>query len=76
MSPFEFLTSMSQLPFIMRTYAHYPRILLSLITLLTSVMCNFSAEVISIGLSANHLSIATGQPSSVMMSGGSVHIPA
>jgi len=36
---------------------------------------SFSAERTSIGLNANQMSIATGQPSLVMMSSGSTHVP-
>ena len=44
----------------------------SVITLLTTTASIFSAEPISIGLDANQMSIATGQPSLVMMSSGSI----
>ncbi|MFM2167369.1 MAG: hypothetical protein RIS79_1740, partial [Verrucomicrobiota bacterium] len=44
-----------------------------LITLLTTAA--FSAEPTSIGLNANQMSIATGQPSLVLMSSGSTHVP-
>lgn len=47
----------------------------SVIILLTITASIFSAEPISIGLNANQMSIATGQPSLVMMSSGSTHIP-
>jgi hypothetical protein len=46
-----------------------------IITLLTTAACSFSAEPNSIGLNANQMSIATGQPSLVLMSSGSTHIP-
>jgi hypothetical protein len=46
-----------------------------LITLLTTAACSLSAEPTSIGLNANQMSIATGQPSLVLMSSGSTHIP-
>jgi hypothetical protein len=42
-----------------------------LITLLTTAA--FSTEPTSIGLNANQMSIATGQPSLVLMSSGSTH---
>ena len=46
-----------------------------LITLLTAAACSVSAEPTSIGLNANQMSIATGQPSLVLMSSGSTYIP-
>jgi hypothetical protein len=44
-----------------------------LITLLTTAA--FSTEPTSIGLNANQMFIATGQPSLVLMSSGSTHVP-
>ena len=52
-----------------------PQLCHILITLLTTTACSFSAEAPSIGLNANQMSIATGQPSLVLMSSGSTHIP-
>jgi len=46
-----------------------------LFILLTSAVISFSAEATSIGLNANQMSIATGQPSLVLMSSGSTHVP-
>lgn len=58
------------------------RILLPSLALLASVVASFGAdspgskkEEASICLGANDLSIATGQPSLVLMSNGSVHVP-
>ena len=48
--------------------------LLSSIALLASAVSGFGAGT-PISLTANNLSIATGQPSLVLMSSGSVHIP-
>lgn len=48
---------------------------LSLIPLLASAVSSFSSEPASIGLNANQLSIATGQPSLVLMTSGATHIP-
>lgn len=53
----------------MRTFATL------LATLLASAVISFGANAISLTLSANQMSIATGQPSLVLMSSGSVHIP-
>ena len=53
----------------MRTFATL------LVTLLASAVISFGADAISLTLSANQMSIATGQPSLVLMSSGSVHIP-
>jgi len=50
------------------------RIILPSIVLLASAVSGFSAGT-PISLTANNLSIATGQPSLVLMSSGSVHIP-
>lgn len=50
------------------------RIILSSIVLLASAVSGFGAGT-PISLTANNLSIATGQPSLVLMSSGSVHIP-
>ena len=46
-----------------------------LITFFTIATSIFSAEPTTIGLNANQMSIATGQPSLVLMSSGSTHIP-
>lgn len=46
----------------------------SAISLFTTAAISFSAEPKSIGLNANQMSIATGQPSLVLMSSGSTHI--
>jgi hypothetical protein len=53
----------------MRTFAPL------LATLLASIVTSFGADATTITLSANQMSIATGQPSLVLMSSGSVHIP-
>lgn len=53
----------------------HSKLLCFLIILLTATACSFSAEPNSIGLNANQMSIATGQPSLVLMSSGSTHIP-
>ena len=59
----------------MRIQTHRLRFFLPFVTLLAFSITSFAAEAISIGLNANDLSIATGQPSLVLMSSGSVHIP-
>ncbi len=59
----------------MRIQTHCLRSFLPFVTLLALSITSFAAEAISIGLNANDLSIATGQPSLVLMSSGSVHIP-
>jgi len=46
-----------------------------LITLLITAATSFGAEATPIGLNANQMSIATGQPSLVLMSSGSTHVP-
>ena len=46
-----------------------------LITFFTIATSIFSAEPTTIGLNANQMSIATGQPSLVLMSSGSTHVP-
>ncbi len=51
------------------------RILLSALALSTAPIPGPGAEATSVGLGANSLSIATGQPSLVLMSKGSTHIP-
>lgn len=51
------------------------RILLPVLVLSAFPIPGPGAEVTSIGLGANSLSIATGQPSLVLMSKGSTHIP-
>jgi hypothetical protein len=50
------------------------RIILPSIALLASAVTGFGAGT-PISLTANNLSIATGQPSLVLMSSGSVHVP-
>jgi hypothetical protein len=59
----------------MRIQIHRLQTFLPFVTLLAFSITSFGAEPISIGLNANALSIATGQPSLVLMSSGSVHIP-
>ena len=51
------------------------RIRLLSLALLAFSITSFGAEVTPIGLNANQMSIATGQPSLVLMSSGSTHIP-
>lgn len=51
------------------------RTLLSSLALIVFPIISFSAEPTSIGLNANQMSIATGQPSLVLMSSGSTHVP-
>jgi hypothetical protein len=53
----------------MRTFAPL------LATLLASTVTSFGVDAIPLTLSANQMSIATGQPSLVLMSSSSVHIP-
>jgi len=48
---------------------------LPFLALIAFSITSFGAEVTSIGLNANQMSIATGQPSLVLMSSGSTHIP-
>jgi hypothetical protein len=55
-------------------FPHLPAFL-PCIAFLASAVSSFSAEPTSIGLNANQMSIATGQPSLVLMSSGSTHIP-
>lgn len=52
-----------------------PRTRLSSLALIAFPIFSFSTEPTSIGLNANQMSIATGQPSLVLMSSGSTHIP-
>jgi hypothetical protein len=59
----------------MRITTRHQRSLLSSLALLGFSVTSFSAEATSIGLNANQMSIATGQPSLVLMSSGSTHIP-
>ncbi|MBK8094532.1 MAG: exo-alpha-sialidase [Verrucomicrobiaceae bacterium] len=56
----------------MRFHSTLYRVLLAS---MASAITSFSAEATSIGLNANQMSIATGQPSLVLMSSGSTHIP-
>lgn len=51
------------------------RNLLFSIVLLTFAVTGFAAEMTPVFLNANQMSIATGQPSLVLMSSGSTHIP-
>jgi len=51
------------------------RTLLSFLSLIALPIISCSAEPTSVGLNANQMSIATGQPSLVLMSSGSTHIP-
>ena len=53
----------------MRTFAPL------LATLLASAVFSFGSDAVPLSLSANQLAIATGQPSLVLMSSGSVHVP-
>lgn len=59
----------------MRITTRSQRTLLPSIALIAFPIISFSAEATSIGLNANQMSIATGQPSLVLMSSGSTHIP-
>lgn len=59
----------------MRITTQYQRSFLSSLALLGFSVTIFSTEPTSIGLNANQMSIATGQPSLVLMSSGSTHIP-
>lgn len=76
----------SQPPRTMRTTDHSSSFALLSLALLISTIAGFGAgdlgaapaeqgEAIPIGLSANNLSIATGQPSLALMSSGSMQIP-
>lgn len=51
------------------------RRLLSFTALIAATISSFSAEPTAIGLNASQMFIATGQPSLVLMSSGSTHIP-
>lgn len=55
-------------------FPHLP-VFLPCIAFLAAALSSLTAEPPSIGLNANQMSIATGQPSLVLMSSGSTHIP-
>jgi len=60
----------------MQTLAHYHRTaFLSALLLVSPCVSSAEGEADAIALSANQLSIATGKPSLVVMSSGSVHVP-